>query len=92
MAGPGIAIYSYNMLGIWMYVGQLDQTNSQSSIKNLKTQHNLATSGSQLYMGAKPPYPVESTTVTGSSTVLSIHFVKEPLYFKLKYQRHGHTN
>ena len=33
----------------------------------------------------KPPYPVETTTVTGSSTVLPIHLVKEFLYFKLKY-------
>jgi len=24
-------------------------------------------------MGAKPPYPIESTTVTGSNTVLPIH-------------------
>ena len=86
MAGLGIARYSYNMLGIWMYVGETKQILKVQS-KKLKTQHNLATSGSQLYMGAKPPYPVESTTVTGSSTVLSIH-----LYTKLKYQRHGHTN
>jgi len=32
-------------------------------------------------LGAKPPYPKESTTVT----VLPIHLVKESLYIKLKY-------
>jgi len=36
-------------------------------------------------MGAKPPYPMESTTVTGNSTVLAIHLVKESLYIWLKY-------
>ena len=47
-----------------------DQTFSQGLIK---TQHNLTTSRSQMYMGAKPPYPVESTTVTGSNTVSTQH-------------------
>ena len=58
---------------------------SQGSIRKVKdTQHNFATSGSQVCMGAKPPYPMEST-VMGSSTVLPMHPVKESLYIKLKY-------
>jgi len=36
----------------------------------------LTTSSSQMCMGAKPPYPMESTTVMGGSTVLPIHLVK----------------
>jgi len=32
-----------------------------------------------------PPYPMENTTVTGSSTLLPIHLLKESLYTELKY-------
>jgi len=55
-----------------MYVGQTKQFLEVQSNK----QHNIPTWRSQLYMGAKPPYPEEST---GSSTVLPIHLVKESL-------------
>ena len=47
-------------------------------------QHNLATSRSQMCVGAKPPYAMESTTLTGRSTVLPIHLVKS-LYIRLKH-------
>ena len=63
---------SYNMLEIRMYVGQT------------KEPRNFAPSGSQMCMGAKPPYPMESTTVTGSSTILPAHLVKESLCIKQK--------
>jgi len=49
----GNAICSYNMQGIQMYVGQTEQFLEVQST----TQHNLATSRSQMCMGAKPPYP-----------------------------------
>ena len=52
----GNAICSYNMQGIQMYVGQTKQFLEVQS-KKIKTQHNLATSRSQMCMGAKPPYP-----------------------------------
>ena len=81
MAGLRVAICSYNMLGMQMY--QINQFLEIHS-KKLKTQHHLATSRSQMRMGAKPPYPMESTTVTGGSTVLPIHLVRESLYIKLK--------
>ena len=48
------------MLGIEIYEGKSKQCFSQGSIR---TQHKLATSVSQMCMGAKPPYPMESTTV-----------------------------
>ena len=58
MVGLGVAIYSYNTLGIQIYLGQtkpflrFDQRNRITDV-----------------LGAKPPYLMESTTVTGSSTV-----------------------
>jgi len=54
MIGLGVAICSYNMLGIWMYVGQIKQF-LKVGTKEIKTQHNLVTSRSQICMGAKPP-------------------------------------
>ena len=87
MAGLGVATGSYNMLGIQMYVGLTKQFLEVWS----KTQHNLPTSKTQMCMGAKPPHPMESTTVTGSSTVLHMymyqytHLMKESLYIKLTY-------
>jgi len=81
---PEVAICSYNLLGIQMYVGQTQQFIKVQS-KKIKTQHNLVTSRSQMCMGDKPPYSKESTTVTGSSTVLPIHLVIESCYLKLKY-------
>ena len=36
-------------------------------------------------MGAKPPYPMESTTIMGRNTVVTIHMMKESFYNKLKY-------
>ena len=65
------------MLGMQMY--QIKQF-LKVHPKQLKTQHHLATSRSQMCMGAKPPYPMESTTVTGSRT---IYLVRESLYIKL---------
>jgi len=80
---------SHNMLGMRTYIGQTKQLFEVRS-KKIKTKHNFATSTSQMCMGAKPSYLVESTTVTGSSTVLPIRLVK---YIKLNTeQRHGHTN
>ena len=48
-----------------MYVGQTKQFLEVQS-KKLTTQHNMATSRSQMCMGAKLPYPMESTTVTNT--------------------------
>jgi len=56
-----IAICSYNTLGIWMYVGQTKQF-LEVGTKKIKTQHNLVSSRSQICVGAKPPYPMESAT------------------------------
>jgi len=57
----GRAICSYNMLGIRMYVGLTKQF-LEVVTKKIKTQHILVTSRSQMCMGAKQPYPMESTT------------------------------
>ena len=84
MAGLGVAICSYHVLGIWINVGQTKQFLKFQS-KKIKMQHNLATSRSKMCMGAKPPYPMESTTVAGNSTVLAIHLVKDSLYIWLEY-------
>jgi len=48
-----------------MYVGQTKQFLEVQS-KKLTTQHNMAASRSQMCMGAKPPYPMQSTTVTNT--------------------------
>jgi len=69
MAGLGIA------MGIRMYLGQTKQF---LEVQSKKTQHNLATSRSQMCMGAKTPY----TAVTGSST---IPLMKVSLYIKLNH-------
>jgi len=55
--GLGVAICSYNMLGIRMYVGQTKQF-LEAWTKKIKTKRYLATSRSQMSMGAKPPYPI----------------------------------
>jgi len=59
MAGLGVAICSYNILGIWMYVGQAKQL-LEVGTKKIKTHHNVVTSRIQMCIGAKPPYPTES--------------------------------
>ena len=56
MAGLGVAICSYNTLGIQMYVGQTKEFFEVWS-KKMKAQHNLATSRSQMCTGARPPFP-----------------------------------
>ena len=78
MVGLGVVIYSYNMLGIRIYLGQTKpffEVRSRNRITDV--------------LGAKPPYLMESTTVTGSSTVLHMyqytHLTKESLYIKLTY-------
>ena len=45
----------------------------------------MVTSRSQMCMGAKATIPNGSTTVTGNSTVLAIHLVKDSLYIWLEY-------
>jgi len=60
---------SYNMLGIQMHVGQTKHS------PEVWSRHSITwtTSRSQMCTGAKPPYPVESTAVTGSNTVSTQH-------------------
>ena len=56
-----IHVRSYNMLEIWMYVGQTKHF-LEVGTKKIKMQHNLVTSRSQMCVGAKPPYPMENAT------------------------------
>jgi len=50
MAGLRVVICSYNMLGIWVNVGQ---TRSRHSVTEIKTQSNLTTSRGQMCMEAE---------------------------------------
>ena len=67
MAGVGVAMCSYNMLGIRMYVGQ---TKLFLEVW-IKTQHNLATSRSQMCMGVK--VTILKNTFTSNWSTEQVH-------------------
>ena len=87
MAGLGVAICSYSMLGIWMYICRSDQTISWDLIKKIKTQHNLASD----VHGSQTTYPMKAL-VTGMHVAAQYYqytWLKNPstvtVYIKLKY-------
>ena len=60
MTGLGVAICSYIMLGIWMYVGQAKQL-LEVGTKKIKTQHKVVTSRI-----TSSSYPLSAWLVTSS--------------------------